>query len=103
MQEEIEEQVKGFVRRDTAAKRDQSQPVTANSSEAGKLVERITSASLSEIEIAVLALESMRRELLAHNERVQKELQAYEGLNQAAFGSLKSISETLAVWKSEGA
>src|SRR5688572_26740822 len=68
-------------------------------SDAKSLVERISAASLQEIDTALEELQSMRAGLLAHNERVRSEIAAFEAANDRVANSLNSISDILARWK----
>ena len=68
-------------------------------SDAKSLVQRISAASLQEIDEALKELQSMRSALLAHTERIRIEIADYETANSRISGSLKSVSDTLAQWK----
>jgi hypothetical protein len=97
MQTEIENAMKDFVTRDTVARR--PQPIPAGGSDAKSLVERISAASIEQIDAALQELQNMRVGLLAHNERIRMEIAEYENANEKVSGSLKSVSDILAQWK----
>jgi hypothetical protein len=100
MQTEIENAMRDLTR-DTVARR--PQPIPAGGSDAKSLVERISAASIEQIDEALQELQNMRAGLLAHNERIRMEIAGYENANEKVSGSLKSVSDILAQWRQSAA
>jgi hypothetical protein len=63
------------------------------------LIHRVSEASVSEIEMLIAELQSLRDYLLNEGQRLQREITAYAHLNQGAMESTRVITETLLRWK----
>src|SRR5213080_2227592 len=63
------------------------------------LINRVSKASISEIEILITELQGLRDFLLNEGQRVQREITEYARLNQAAIDSTRVITESLLKWK----
>jgi len=63
------------------------------------LINRVSQASVSEIEMLIAELQSLRDYLLSEGQRVQREITEYARLNQGAMDSTRIITETLLKWK----
>jgi hypothetical protein len=99
---EVEGEIREFVRRDAgfwrrprpAAETNEPSSDTANS-----LIQRISGASIEEIDRAIVELQGMRETLKREGERVQRELTSYASTTQSALSSVKSITDSLSQWK----
>jgi hypothetical protein len=99
---EVEGEIREFVRRDAgfwrrprpAAESNEPSSDTANS-----LIQRISGASIEEIDRAIVELQGMRETLKREGDRVQRELTSYATTTQAALSSVKSITDSLSQWK----
>src|SRR6266516_334750 len=63
------------------------------------LINRVSKASVPEIEMLIAELQSLRDYLLNEGQRVQREITEYARLSQAAMESTRVITETLLKWK----
>ena len=63
------------------------------------LIQRVSGASVSEIEKLIGELQGLRGYLLSEGQRVQREINEYARLNQATMDSTKIITESLLKWK----
>ena len=63
------------------------------------LIQRVAGTSLSEIEILVSELESLRDLLHAEGQRVQREISGFAQLSAAAMKSTRMIADNVAQWK----
>jgi hypothetical protein len=100
LQNDIEAQIKDSVGRDTRSGSNNS--VMNGGSDAKSLVERISAASVEEIDQAIGRLQRMRAALLEHSEHIRRELATFERANENAAGSLRSVSDVLMNWRRTG-
>ena len=63
------------------------------------LINRVSKASVSEIEMLIAELQGLRDFLLNEGQRVQREITEYARLNQATMDSTRVITESLLKWK----
>jgi len=63
------------------------------------LIQRVSQASVSEVEMLIAELQALRDYLLNEGQRIQREITDYVRLNQAAMELTKIITESLAKWK----
>jgi hypothetical protein len=63
------------------------------------LIQRVSGASVSEIEKLIAELQGLRDYLLSEGQRVQREITEYGRLNQATMDSTRVITESLLKWK----
>ena len=100
--EEVEGEIRAFVRRDVSVFRRRHQegndPAVDNLS---SVIERVSSASVAEIERVMAELANVRDMLRGEGERVQREIGGYAALSQAAMTSMKIIGDSLVQWKSQ--
>jgi hypothetical protein len=99
---EFEGEIREFVRRDVSFWRRQQrqEPATdAVAESVNSVLQRVSSASIEEIERVIGELQTMRDMLRAEGERVQREIAGYANLSQAAMASMKIMSESLSRWK----
>jgi hypothetical protein len=100
--EQVEGEIRAFVRRDVSVFRrtrpDNNDAAVDNISSA---IERVSGASVVEIERVIAELSMVRDMLRSEGERVQREIAGYASLSQAAMTSMKIIADSLAQWKSQ--
>jgi hypothetical protein len=98
---EVEGEIREFVRRDVSVFR-RTQAESANdiaaSDNINSLIQRVSGASIMEIERVITELTSVRDMLRSEGERVQREIAGYASLSQAAMTSMKIIADSLAQW-----
>jgi hypothetical protein len=98
--EQVEGEIRAFVRRDISVFRrtrvESSETAVDNVSSA---IERVSGASVIEIERVIAELTTVRDMLRSEGERVQREISGYASLSQAAMTSMKIIAESMAQWK----
>ena len=63
------------------------------------MIQRVSTASVDEIDRVISELQHVRETLRREGERVQREITGYAGLSQAAMSSMKIIAENLQQWK----
>ncbi len=98
---EVEGEIREFVRRDVSVFRrtpaDGANDIAA-SDNINSLIQRVSGASIMEIERVITELTSVRDMLRSEGERVQREIAGYASLSQAAMTSMKIIADSLAQW-----
>jgi chemotaxis protein histidine kinase CheA len=98
--EEVEGEIREFVRRDVAKLRQQpandGEMVANNIS---SLLQRVSVNSVQEIDRLIGELTMLRERLHHEGERVQREIVEYASLSQAAMQSTKIIAESLTHWR----
>ena len=99
---EVEGEIREFIRRDVSFLR---RPQGNGSGDAGAvdsinaLIQRVSVASVDEIDRVIAELQHVRDTLRREGERVQREISGYAGLSQAAMASMKIIAENLQQWQ----
>ncbi|HWL31330.1 MAG TPA: hypothetical protein VNQ50_04280 [Xanthobacteraceae bacterium] len=102
--EQVEGEIRAFVRRDVSAFRRARQDSGDTTPEGiSSLIERASGASVAEIERVIAELVSVRDMLRNEGERVQREIAGYANLSQAAMTSMKIIADSMSHWKSQSA
>ena len=94
---EFEGEVREFVRRD-ASFRQRPRPQQAGESamdNMNSLIQRVSTASVEEIDRVITELQAMRDLLRGEADRVQREISNYAGMSQAAMSSMKIIADSL--------
>ena len=98
--EEVEGEIREFVRRDVAGlwrqQEDDGEMVANN---IGSLLQRVSMNSTQEIDRLISELKTLRDRLHHEAERVQREIVDYASLSQAAMQSTRIIAESLNRWK----
>jgi hypothetical protein len=98
--DEVEGEIREFVRRDVAGlrrqQRNDGEMVADNIS---SLLQRVSANSVQDIERLIGELKMLRDQLQHESERVQREIVEYASLSQAATQSTKIIMESLNHWK----
>ncbi|MFZ5690345.1 MAG: hypothetical protein ACOY5F_03740 [Pseudomonadota bacterium] len=96
---EFEGEIREFIRRDVSARRPGSDPVTNSQVESdnlNSLLERVSGATVAEIDRLIGELQTIRSLLQSEGDRVRREITGYAGLSQSAVATMKVINETLA-------
>src|SRR5436190_642244 len=101
--EQVEGEIRAFVRRDISLFRRRPQESGGESpvESVNTVIERAATASVSEIERVMSELATVRDMLRNEGERVQREISGYASLSQAAMTSMKIIGDSLVQWKSQ--
>lgn len=102
----FEGEIREFIRRDVSMRR-RTQTEGGAVDDAGvesvsNLIDRVSGASVEEIDRLIAELQTMREMLQREGERVRRELTGYAGLSQSAMTSVKIIGDTLAQFKPDG-
>jgi hypothetical protein len=98
--QELEGEIRQFVRRDVAGPRSHTENVsTAGVENVSSLLQLISANSVQEIDEIVGHLERLRGRLRDEGARVQRQVAEYANLSQAAMQSTKVIADTLSHWK----
>jgi hypothetical protein len=93
---EVEGEIREFVRRDVSVFR-RSRPERSEAADnINTLIQRVSGASITEIERVIGELTTVRDLLRNEGERVQREITGYASLSQAAMTSMKIIADSLA-------
>jgi hypothetical protein len=100
--EQVEGEIRAFVRRDVSLFRsrrpDSGEGAVDNIS---SVIERVSGASVAEINRVIDELTRVRDMLRSEGERVQREISGYASLSQAAMTSMKIIADSMTTWKSQ--
>lgn len=97
---EVEGEIREFVRRDVSAlRRPRTEGSEATAENIGSLIQRVSGASIEEIERVINELTQVRDILRSEGERVQREIGGYAALSHAAMTSMKIIADSLTQWK----
>jgi len=100
--EEVEGEIRAFVRRDLSVfRRRQQETGEAAVENVNSVIERVSGASVVEIERVMGELAQVRDMLRNEGQRVQREISGYASLSQAAMTSMKIIGDSLVQWKSQ--
>ena len=65
----------------------------------GKLIDKVSTTSIAEIENLISQLETVRNYLKTEGDRVQQEMARYAHLSDTASASVKIIAEHLGQWR----
>lgn len=97
---EFEGEIREFIRKDVAPWRKRAEIATDMPAEnVDALIQRVTGASVSEIDGVIAEMQSVRDILRQEGERVQREIAGYATLSQTAMASMKVIGESMAQWR----
>jgi hypothetical protein len=112
--DEVEGEIRAFVRRDALRRQRPESEATTESPTRSRLVigdtngdylksliERISVASVSEIERALAELSNIRDTLRTEGERIQREIVGYATISETAMRSTRVFAESLAQWQSQ--
>jgi hypothetical protein len=99
---QIEGKLGELIRRDVAPLR-KPQPVAPHADAAvgqvNSVIDRVSSASVKEIEKLIAELENLRDFVQTEGQRVQREISGYAQMSQSAMSSTKIMVESVAKWK----
>jgi hypothetical protein len=100
---EFEGEIREFIRRDVTMRR-QPDPLTGTQSDNGSenlssLIERVSAATVVEIDRVIGELQNIRSLLHSEGDRVRREITGYAGLSQSAVATMKVIADTLSQLK----
>lgn len=101
---EFEGEIREFIRRDVTMRRHGTDADTEANSGTGaenlnSLIERVSGATVSEIDRLISELQGIRTLLHNEGERVRREITGYAGLSQSAVATMKVIGDTLSQLK----
>jgi len=100
--EQVEGEIRAFVRRDVSSfRRPRNDSGDAGVDNISSVIERVSGASVAEIDRVIAELSRVREMLRSEAERVQREIAGYANLSQAAMTSMKIIAESVTKWKSQ--
>jgi hypothetical protein len=98
--DEVEGQIREFVRRDvTGLRRQQRHNGEMVADNISSLLQRVSVNSVQEIDRLIDELKMLRDQLQQDSERVRREIVEYASLSQAAMQSTKIIAESLNRWR----
>lgn len=95
---EFEGEIREFIRRDVTTRRPSAEPSAtpqAESDNLNSLLERVSGATVAEIDRLITELQNIRSLLQSEGERVRREITGYAGLSQSAVATMKVINDTL--------
>jgi hypothetical protein len=96
---EFEGEIREFIRRDVTTRRpgagEPGATAQAESDNLNSLIERVSGATISEIDRLIAELQKIRSLLHSEGERVRREITGYAGLSQSAVATMKVITDTL--------
>ncbi len=98
----FEGEIREFVRRDVGPQRklrDAGPNGEASAENMNALIQRVSGASMGEIDRVIDELQSVRDMLRNEGERVSREIAGYASLSHAAMTAMKVIGESLTQWK----
>ncbi|MEI8150080.1 MAG: hypothetical protein WCG92_00580 [Hyphomicrobiales bacterium] len=99
--EQVEGEIRAFVRRDVSVFRRRQAESNDAVGSVNSVIERVSGASVVEIERVMAELTIVRDMLRSEGERVQREISGYASLSQAAMTSMKIIGDSLVQWKTQ--
>lgn len=103
---EFEGEIRDFIRRDVTLRRHAGPPTDTPADNSAQhlssLIERVSAASVAEIDRVIGELQAMRALLQSEGDRVRREITGYAGLSQSAVATAKTIADTLAQIKAGG-
>ena len=95
---EFEGEIREFIRRDVSTRRPSADAATTSQAESdnlNSLLERVSGATVAEIDRLIAELQNIRSLLQSEGDRVRREITGYAGLSQSAVATMKVINETL--------
>jgi hypothetical protein len=100
--EQVEGEIRNFVRRDVSVFRRRLQESgDAAVGSVNSVIERVSGATVAEIERVMGELATLRDMLHNEGDRVRREVAGYASLSHAAMTSMKIIGDSLEQWKSQ--
>ena len=98
---EFEGEIRDFIRRDVTLRRQDNPDIAAEpaAENINTLIERVSGATVVEIDRVISELQGIRSMLHNEGERVRREITGYAGLSQSAVATMKVIADTLSQLK----
>ncbi|MET0279100.1 MAG: hypothetical protein ABW198_12290 [Pseudorhodoplanes sp.] len=96
---EFEGEIREFIRRDVTMRRSPETGAEGGSENLSTLIERVSSATVVEIDRVIGELQNIRSLLHSEGDRVRREITGYAGLSQSAVSTMKVIADTLSQLK----
>ena len=96
---EVEDEIGHLVQRGLASVRNSQAQGTRAVSNINSVIDRVSGATVKEIEELINQLQGIRDHLRHEAERVQHEIAQYAQMSRAATQSTKTMAETLLQWK----
>ncbi|MGA7487379.1 MAG: hypothetical protein WBW74_10655 [Xanthobacteraceae bacterium] len=98
---QVEGEIRDFVRRDAAVSRRRLEDWTdLTPGHIGTLLQRVAGDAVRAIDDSIAELQTLRHQLQHAATRVQGEIGRYASMNDAARASIRTMTESLASWKS---
>jgi len=98
----VEGKIRDFIQREAVfpGRQRGENPVSVDSpTDLNVLVQRVTAASVEQIDRVIFNLQSVRDVLRSEGERVHRDICGYAGLNHASAKAMKVIADSLEKWK----
>jgi len=95
---EFEGEIREFIKRDVSTRRPSPDTIATSQVESDNLnalLERVSGATVAEIDRLIAELQNIRSLLHSEGERVRREITGYAGLSQSAVATMKVINDTL--------
>jgi hypothetical protein len=96
---QVEGEIREFVRRDVATRRNPENDSEMVASNIGSLLQRVAGTSVREIDKLIVELQTLRDMLQNEGARVQREIVEFASLSQGAMQSTRIITESLNQWR----
>ena len=101
---EFEGEIREFIRRDVTMRRAGAETPEGAAAESGaqnlnSLIERVSGATVTEIDRVIAELQAIRSMLQTEGERVRREITGYAGLSQSSVATMKVIADTISQLK----
>jgi hypothetical protein len=95
---EFEGEIREFIRRDVTTRRPDPHPEPGTDN-LNSLIERVSAATITEIDRVISELQNIRSLLHSEGDRVRREITGYAGLSQTSVATMKVIADTLSQLK----
>ena len=96
---EFEGEIREFVRRDVTMRRHTDPHVENGVENLSSLIERVSAATVIEIDRVIAELQNIRSLLHSEGDRVRRDITGYAGLSQSAVSTMKVIADTISQLK----
>ena len=96
---EFEGEIREFVRRDLTMRRQPDAQAEGGAENLSSLIERVSAATVIEIDRVIAELQNIRSLLHSEGDRVRREITGYAGLSQSAVSTMKVIADTISQLK----
>lgn len=96
---EFEGEIREFVRRDVTMRRHPDLQSENGVENLSSLIERVSAATVIEIDRVIAELQNIRSLLHSEGDRVRRDITGYAGLSQSAVSTMKVIADTISQLK----